>query len=82
MTPTFNPLDRVMVDLSDQTPSPPGVFVIWDGLGLVVKRVEHLAHSDPPRVRITSDNPKYQPYERILGEAYIQGRVLGKWYWT
>jgi phage repressor protein C with HTH and peptisase S24 domain len=82
MTPTYNPVDKVMVDTGDIQPSPPGVFVIWDGLGFVVKRVQYLPHSDPPRVRITSDNPKYEAYERILGEAYIQGRVIGKWLWV
>jgi hypothetical protein len=32
-------------------------------------------------VRITSDNGKYDPYERTLDEAYIQGRVIGQWRW-
>lgn len=82
MVPTYNPSEKVMVDTGDIRPSPPGIFVVWDGLGFVVKRVEFLAHSDPPRVKITSDNPKYAAYERVLGEAYIQGRVLGKWLWV
>lgn len=81
MPETFRPFEKVMVDTTDLMPTPPGVFVVWDGLGLVVKRVEHVAFSDPPTVRITSDNPKYQPYERTLDEAHIQGRVLGKWQW-
>lgn len=82
MEPNFLPLERVMVDTADQRPTPPGVFVVWDGLGIVLKRIEFIPHSDPPRVRISSDNPKYEAYERVLGEAYIQGRVLGKWKWT
>lgn len=82
MEPTFRPYERIMVDTSDTIPSPPGIFAVYDGLGLVVKRVEHIAHSDPPRVRISSDNAHYAPYERILGEAYIQGRVLGRWQWV
>ena len=51
------------------------------GLGLVVKRCQVVPHSAPPRVRITSDNPKYDGYERTLTEAYIQGRVIGQWRW-
>ena len=58
------------------------MFVVWDGLGLVVKRVEHLPFTDPPRVRITSDNPRYRPYEVALGEAEIRGRVIGRWKWS
>lgn len=82
MAPTYSPVDRVMVDTADTLPSPAGVFVVWDGLGFVLKRVQVVPHSDPIRVKITSDNPKYDPYERVLGEAYIQGRVIGKWLWT
>jgi len=81
MEPTLLPGQRVLVDTADQRPSPPGVFVVWDGLGLVVKRVQVLPHTDPPRVKITSDNQNYEPYERTLDEAYIQGRVIGQWRW-
>ena len=79
MEPTLQPGQRVLVDTGDRTPTPPGIFVVWDGLGLVVKRVQALAHSEPMRVRITSDNPQYDGYERSLTEAYIQGRVIGQW---
>lgn len=82
MEPEFRPGQRVMVDTSDQMPSPPGVFVAWDGLATVIKRVEFVPHSDPPRVRFVSDNPRYQPYERTLEEAQIRGRVIGRWTWT
>lgn len=79
MQPTLFPGQKVMVDLSDNRPTPPGIFVIWDGLGLVMKRIEYVPHSDPPAVRITSDNARYEPYERLLGEAHILGRVIGAW---
>lgn len=82
MAPTFSPTDRIMVDTSDRLPSPPGIFVVWDGLGLVVKRIEYIPHSDPATIRITSDNARYAPYERSLEEAHIQGRVIGKWQWS
>jgi hypothetical protein len=81
MEPALLPGQRVLVDTGDRAPSPPGIFVVWDGLGQVVKRVQVLPHSDPPRVRITSDNGKYDAYERTLDEAYIQGRVIGQWRW-
>jgi phage repressor protein C with HTH and peptisase S24 domain len=81
MEPTLQPGQRILVDTGDRKPSPPGIFVVWDGLGLVVKRVQLLPHSEPARVKITSDNPKYDPYERTIDEAYIQGRVIGQWRW-
>ena len=70
---------RVMVDIEDQTPSPPGIFIVWDGLGLVLKYVEVVANSDPVRVRISSAHQAFKPYERNLEEAYINGRVIGVW---
>jgi phage repressor protein C with HTH and peptisase S24 domain len=81
MEPTLMPGQRVLVDTGDRKPSPPGIFVVWDGIGLVVKRLQLLPHTDPPRVKITSDNQNYEPYERTLDEAYIQGRVIGQWRW-
>jgi AcrR family transcriptional regulator len=81
MEPTLQPGQRVLVDTGDRKPSPPGIFVVWDGLGLVVRRVQMLPHSDPPRVRISCDNLQYEPYERLLEDAHIQGRVIGHWRW-
>lgn len=79
MVGTLSPGEKVFVNTADTVPSPPGIFVVWDGLALVLKRVEFVPHSDPASVVISSDNPRYKPYERILGEAYIQGRVIGAW---
>jgi len=79
MEPKLWPGQRVMVDVEDKTPSPPGVFVVWDGLALVLKYVEVIANSDPLRVRISSANAAFQAYERNIGEAYINGRVIGVW---
>lgn len=79
MQPTLWPGQRVFVDTNDRTPSPPGVFVVWDGLALVLKRIELLAGTEPLRVRISSDNDKYTAYERTIDEAHINGRVIGVW---
>lgn len=79
MLGTLNPGEKVLVNVRDRVPSPPGIFVVWDGMGLVLKRIEFLPHSDPPKVRIVSDNPRYQPYERTVEEAFIQGRIVGAW---
>jgi len=79
MEPKLWPGQRVMVDIEDTVPSPPGIFVVWDGLALVLKYVEVVPNSDPLRVRISSANAAFQAYERNLGEAYINGRVVGVW---
>jgi hypothetical protein len=48
----------------------------WDGMGVVAKGVEHLPHSEPPKVIIKSLNPEYQNYERDAEEVNIVGRVI------
>lgn len=81
MTPEIMPGQRLLVDTNDRAPTPPGIFVVFDGFGLVVKRVYGKPFSEPPTVVISSDNEKYPPYERTLEEAHIQGRVIGEWRW-
>ncbi|MGE0257105.1 MAG: helix-turn-helix transcriptional regulator, partial [Alphaproteobacteria bacterium] len=49
MEPLLGSGDRIMLDTSQRIPVPPGIFVIWDGMGLVAKRVEHEPNSDPPK---------------------------------
>ena len=81
MEPELMPGTRVVVDTEDTRPSPPGLFVVWDGLATVIKRVMFVPNSDPPTVRIMSDNPKYPAYERTADEVHIRGRVIGHWRW-
>jgi len=82
MQPEFNPGDRVMVNTADRMPSPPGVFVLWDGFGLIIKRCEMVPHSNPARAILSSANTNYATYEMAVSELDIQGRVVGKWQWT
>jgi phage repressor protein C with HTH and peptisase S24 domain len=76
MHPTLQDGDLVLVDMSRRTPAPPGIFVLFDGVGLVVKRLEILPNTDPHLLRITSDNPQYACYERASNEVNIVGRVV------
>lgn len=78
MEPTLRDGDTVLVDLTRRTPNPPGIFVLDDGVGLVAKRLEHVPSSDPPAVRIISDNRLYSPYERSSEEVHIVGRI--RWF--
>ena len=78
MEPTLRAGDRVMVDMGSKVPSPPGVFALWDGFGVVVKRLEHIPNSDPPLLKVKSDNKLHNEYERTAEEVNIIGRVV--WY--
>lgn len=81
MEPDYCAGDRILVDTGHTTPSPAGVYVLWDGLGVVLKRVEVVMGSEPKRIRIMSINPAYPAYELPLDDVRINGRVVGKWTW-
>ena len=78
MEPLIGEGDRIVVDLSCRTPVTGEMAVLWDGGGLVVKRVETLPRSEPPALRLISANPAYEPYTCLVDEAHIVGKVL----WT
>lgn len=61
MAPTLLDGDTVLVDMTRRAPNPPWIFVLDDGMGLVAKRLEHIPNSDPPAVRVISDNRFYSP---------------------
>ena len=64
MEPLFYSGDEILIDVSRQVPVLPSIFVIWDGTGLVTKRIEQVSHSEPSGVVIKSANPAYESYER------------------
>ena len=76
MEPVLSSGDRIMIDTSQRMPVPPGIFVIWDGMGIVAKRIEHILSSDPAKLRIMSVNPDYETYERDAEEVHVIGRVV------
>lgn len=68
--------DIVFVDIGHRIPSPPGIYALHDGFGVILKRVEILPATDPIRVRVSSDNPKHEPRELCLDEINVIGRYL------
>ncbi len=79
MEPTLSSGDRVMIDLDDTDPGPGGVFAVWDGMSVLVKRIERVHKSDPPAVRVISDNPNHSPFELVLDDG--GGRIIGRAVW-
>tara|TARA_Y100000817_G_scaffold73832_1_gene56672 strand:- start:2065 stop:2703 length:639 start_codon:yes stop_codon:yes gene_type:complete len=76
MEPVLRNGDHIMVDTSSTVPTPPGIFVLYDGIGVLVKRLEHIPGSN--RVIVKSANPDYESYEQSAADLEIQGRVV--WY--
>lgn len=79
MEPEFSEGDRLLIDTSRQMPATGEMFVLWDGSGLVVKRVELCADdSGTPALLLKSANPHYADYTVPVTDTYIVGKVL----WT
>jgi len=78
MEPAFKRDGHVLVDLSDQKPSPPGAFIVSDGFGYMVRNCQFIAQSDPPTIEVIStgqSNPQSGAFEII-------GRVIAKLEWV
>lgn len=75
MAPTLLSGDLVLLDLESTNPTTPAIYALYDGGATVCKRVERILRSDPPALRLISDNPVYQTYEVPAEWANIIGRV-------
>ena len=78
MEPEMREGDRLMVNVAWRVPATGEMFVLWDGSGLVVKRIEHVQDADPHRLRRKSTNSGYDDYTCDPEEVHIVGKVL----WT
>ncbi len=76
MEPTLSSGDRVMVDTSDKRIGIPGIFVLWDGDGMVAKRLQKIPGTDPAQILSISDNPLQERYKVFADEINIVGRVV------
>lgn len=87
MEPELSEGDRLLIDTARRRPATGEMFVLWDGGGLVVNRVEYVnpgtasgAGDDggAPAFGLKSANPDYADYSCLVGEVHIVGKVL----WT
>lgn len=76
MEPDFKGGDQILVDTRRKSLAQPGAFCLWDGDGHVIKFLEKLPDSDPPKVRVVSANSLYEAHERLLEEIHLIGRVV------
>ena len=76
MEPTLHSGDRVLVNMADTRVSQPGIFVLWDGDGTVVKRLELIPSTKPQKLKRISDNPLHSTYEVLLESTKVVGRVV------
>jgi transcriptional regulator with XRE-family HTH domain len=78
MSPTYQPGDRVIVDLSQTRLTTDTVYAISDGEAEPqIKRLQRVPFSDPPMVKIISDNPNLETFDAELSRVQIIGRIIG-----
>ena len=70
------PLPIAAINCSQTHPSPSGIFVLDNGVGLVAKRIEIIPNTTPQMLRISSENSAYSSYQRRIDEVHIIGRVI------
>lgn len=78
MEPTLSNGSYVFVDTSHKFPSPPDLYAVNYGHGLMVKRIELLPED---RIRVISDNDRYSDFEFHQQEVDVYGRVVASFQW-
>jgi hypothetical protein len=76
MEPSFRSGDQLLIDTDRRAPSPPGVFVIFDGVGLIPRSLEFLPNSEPPVVLIHASSDLVRDVEVPLVNVQIIGRAV------
>lgn len=78
MQPSYMPGDRVLVDVSQDKMVTDTVYAISDGnTEPQIKRLQRIPFSDPPLVRIISDNPNLEAFTVELEKLTVIGRICG-----
>ena len=75
MEPTLLSGDRVLINISDKQISQSGIFVLYDGGGTVIKRIDKQVGNDET-VTLISDNRIHPPYQVNLANLNVIGRVV------
>lgn len=78
MAPEFKIGDHVAIDMTDTTPSPPGIFMISDGYGAFIRRCEIEPGTEPAQVILKTNDSREN---KNLEDLEIIGRVVGKIEW-
>lgn len=84
MEPDYRPHEKILVDRGDTLIRNDGVYILSNGIDLMVKMVQVLppeGEKKNPSLLIISKNPDYPSYERAFSDVLVNGRVVGKWVW-
>lgn len=76
MLPLLHDGSVVVVDTRKTVLGGGGLFGFDEGDGAQVKWLERVSSSDPPKVRIISENKRFEPQERLASELTIIGMIV------
>lgn len=79
MEPTLSGGSVVFVDTSHTLPSPPDLYAVDYGDGLMIKRIELIPRTD--KVQVISDNDRYGKHELPRNDVRVYGRVVAAFQW-
>lgn len=82
MEPDYRRGEGVLADLSEQHPSPPGVFIVSDGFGYMLRRCELVPRASPEKVRISATSASFQTQILDINDFRIVGRVIARLQWV
>ena len=82
MSPDFKAGEYVLVDVSSIKPSPPGVFLVSDGMGEIIRQCEYIPQSTPSSVKLTAKKKGYDPVILELKDSTVIGRIIAKIEWV
>lgn len=76
MEPLLRNGDTVLVDMRKKNVAMEGIFVLFDGDGVVCKWVELVHGAENPTFLVKSENDRFKPYEVEAQRCQILGRVV------
>lgn len=81
MEPDLRKGEYVVVDMSDITPDPAGVFVISDGFGYVVRNCCYKSKASRTKILVSANKEDFEPQALQASDITIAGRVIGIMHW-
>ena len=77
MRPTLYPGDLLLMEHKPQRPHSDGIYLLRIQDALLLKRLQFLPHGT---IRVSSDNPAYQPFE-IYSQKFEESPIVGRVVW-
>lgn len=82
MEPEYFIGEHVLVDTSQKTLEPPGVFIICDGFTYMIRNCSYVARDEKGRVEVSARKKDFQAQILEPQEFLVIGRVVAKILWT